>query len=196
MTMYVIGAGVVLVGLQAVLTLSLLRALWRVRDVGTRVAHYGDALSLLTETTESGFRAVAGEVERLGHPRARRPEARTTTARVATAVRRGRSVQEIAADEQVSEGEVRLRLHLAEPAAPAAASDTAAPAVKDEKPSAKMVAGPAPAVSAPPRGSRNGTPSRSPIKSPIIKSQGKSPRKSPAKGPVKSKGKSNGSVRA
>jgi hypothetical protein len=42
-----------------------------------------------------------------------RPRPRAATQRrMATASRRGRSVQDIAADEQVSEGEVRLRLQL------------------------------------------------------------------------------------
>ena len=42
---------------------------------------------------------------------------RTITRRVASAAKRGRAVSDIAAVEQVSEGEVSLRLHLAEAAA-------------------------------------------------------------------------------
>jgi hypothetical protein len=40
--------------------------------------------------------------------------AKTTTRRIASAARRGRGVAEIAAREGLSEGEVRLRMHLAE----------------------------------------------------------------------------------
>jgi hypothetical protein len=79
-----------------------------------RLAHLTDALSLLTETAEAGFRANAAEIGRLGEraPGERDPSL-DVTSRLARAVRRGRSVQQIAADEQISEGEVRLRLHLA-----------------------------------------------------------------------------------
>jgi hypothetical protein len=77
----------------------------------TRLARQADALALLTETSEAGFAAVARELERgatTARP-ARRPSARRLTA----AARKGRSLTEIAAAEQMSEGEVRLRLHLA-----------------------------------------------------------------------------------
>ena len=75
-----------------------------------RLAHLTDALSLLTETAEIGFRANASEIGRLGE----RAASNTATGRVLSAVRRGRSVPQIAADEEMSEGEVRLRLHLAD----------------------------------------------------------------------------------
>jgi hypothetical protein len=80
-----------------------------------RLAHLTDALSLLTETAEVGFRANAEEIGRLGERApAKRTASKSATGRVLRAVRRGRSLQEIAADEQMSEGEVRLRLHLAD----------------------------------------------------------------------------------
>lgn len=71
-------------------------------------------VSLLTDTTECGLRDVAQEVERLGQvaPPRKRSTA-TVTRRIKTAARRGRKVADIAAAEQLSEGEVRLRLHLA-----------------------------------------------------------------------------------
>jgi hypothetical protein len=79
-----------------------------------RVSHLLAGVSLLTDTTEGALRDVATEITRLAAVRdaAARPAARTTTKRVSTAARRGRSVQDIAASEQVSEGEVRLRLQL------------------------------------------------------------------------------------
>ena len=79
-----------------------------------RVSHLLAGVSLLTDTTEGALRDVATEITRLAALKeaVARPAARTTTRRVSTAARRGRSVQDIAASEQVSEGEVRLRLQL------------------------------------------------------------------------------------
>ena len=71
-------------------------------------------LSLLTDTTETGLRDIATEIGRAGSVQAARAPARAATQRRITgAARRGRSVQEIAAAEQLSEGEVKLRLDLA-----------------------------------------------------------------------------------
>jgi hypothetical protein len=94
--------------LQAVLAWRLIathRALGRVH---ARLTNHGEVLSLLTDTSETGFGAIARELDRLSAP-----ARRVSTERLATAVRTGRSVTDIAASERVSEGEVRLRLHLA-----------------------------------------------------------------------------------
>jgi hypothetical protein len=78
-----------------------------------RLAHLIAGVSLLTDTTEGGLRDVALEVGRLaGTGTPARPRVRATQKRIATAVKRGRTVQEIAATEEVSEGEVRLHLQL------------------------------------------------------------------------------------
>src|SRR5262245_47917231 len=85
-----------------------------------RMAHLTASISLLTDTAEGGLREVAQEIERLASMRAKpaKPKARAATQRrVSNAARRGRSVQDIAAKEQMSEGEVRLRLQLANAAA-------------------------------------------------------------------------------
>ena len=72
-------------------------------------------ISLLTDTTEVGLRDVAQEVNRLGSMTTERPRARAAAQRrITTAAKRGQSVQEIASSEQVSEGEVMLRLQLAD----------------------------------------------------------------------------------
>jgi hypothetical protein len=76
-----------------------------------RLRQYGEALALLTDTSESGFQAVARELERLGAAPPRQAR-RSPVRRMAAAARKGRSVAEIAAAEEMSEGEVRLRLHL------------------------------------------------------------------------------------
>jgi hypothetical protein len=78
-----------------------------------RMAHLIAGISLLTDTTEGGLRDVALEVGRLaGNGGPVRPRVRATQRRIATAVKKGRTVQDIAAAEQVSEGEVRLHLQL------------------------------------------------------------------------------------
>jgi hypothetical protein len=116
-----------LVTAQVWLLWRLTRVLASAARVEERVGHFGDALSLLTETTESGFRAVADE---LGRRRLDVPDFlqhKTATARVSAAARRGRSVTEIASAEDVSEGEVRLRLHMGGQAAQAAQARAAKP---------------------------------------------------------------------
>ena len=105
----------------------LLGAVGVVQRMDEKLAHFGDALTLLTETAEGGFRAVASELDRAGHQTSavkKAPAPRPTSARMTAAAKRGRSVEEIASTEQVSEGEVRLRLHLAKQAAAAKATRT------------------------------------------------------------------------
>ena len=110
----------------------LLGAVGVVQRMDEKIAHFGDALTLLTETAEGGFRAVASELDRAGlqavtaTPAGKKPVAlpKPTSARMTAAAKRGRSVEEIASTEQVSKGEVRLRLHLAKQAAAAKATKT------------------------------------------------------------------------
>lgn len=91
----------------------------RIGKLGDRIAHLAAGISLLTDTVEGGLRDVAQELERQGAVKASpRPKVRAATQRrVTTAARRGRSVRDIAATEKMSEGEVRLRLQLANAAA-------------------------------------------------------------------------------
>lgn len=85
-------------------------ALQRVEE---RLTHLHAGLSLLTNTTEDGLRGVALEVARLAGAAETKPRAVTNPRqRIATAAGHGRSVQDIAAAEQVSEGEVLLHLLL------------------------------------------------------------------------------------
>ena len=81
-----------------------------------RVTQLTAGIALLTDTTEVGLRDVATEIGRLAAPAVTapaRPRPRAVTQRrIAGAAKRGRSVQEIAALEDVSEGEVRLRLNI------------------------------------------------------------------------------------
>jgi hypothetical protein len=126
----------VLVG-ASVLSLAIglagLWSLWRVRrllsvltDVQDRVITLTNSLALLTDTTESCFRAVSMQMQFLqtGKPAVRRaaavPEPAAESAnsrkakqrRVVGAARRGEAVSAIAAREDLAETEVALRLHV------------------------------------------------------------------------------------
>ena len=78
-----------------------------------RLTHLHAGLSLLTNTTEDGLRGVALEVARLAGAAETKPKAVVSARqRIASAAGHGRSVQDIAATEKVSEGEVLLHLLL------------------------------------------------------------------------------------
>jgi hypothetical protein len=128
----------VLVGASAlslVIGLIGLWSLWRVRRLLTvltaiqeRVNTLTNSVALLTDTTESCFRAVSMQMQFLqsspGRSAARRPAeaaepapATTSTRkskqrRVVGAARRGEAVAAIAAREDLAETEVALRLHV------------------------------------------------------------------------------------
>jgi hypothetical protein len=108
------GAAVLLLALVASFRMHVLQHR-RMAKLGDRIAHLAAGISLLTDTVEGGLRDVAQEIERQGAIKtAPKPKARAATQRrVTTAARRGRSVRDIAATEKMSEGEVRLRLQLA-----------------------------------------------------------------------------------
>jgi hypothetical protein len=139
-TLIAVGAvlTVVLIG-QSYLLWRLTQSLGGVHKLDEKFGHFADALSLLTETTESGFKAVAAELDRS----AARPNdgpakaaikkampAPSTAARISAAARKGRTVPEIAAAEELSEGEVRLRLHMAKQTQVNAAATKATSAAK------------------------------------------------------------------
>lgn len=89
----------------------------RIEQVEHRLTTLSAALSLLTDTTEAAFRDVVQEVERQTHanhnqsPFERRASAHR---RIGLAASNGQSARDIALSEGVSEGEVRLRLRLAQ----------------------------------------------------------------------------------
>ena len=87
--------------------------------LSSRLTNLVAGVSLLTDTTETGLRDVAGEIGRMAASSVvAKPRPRAATQRrMSTAAKRGQTVQEIAAAEQVSEGEVSLRLQLADVAA-------------------------------------------------------------------------------
>jgi hypothetical protein len=117
-------------GVILLVATRLVRALRHTVELEQRVVRLQEGINLLTDTTERGFRQVATEIERLAAASAAASAANKTTAdkrvspavaaerptaaRLRAAARRGRTMKEIAAAEQVSEGEVRLRLSLAD----------------------------------------------------------------------------------
>jgi hypothetical protein len=105
----------VLVAIEGLVIVHLSRSVRKVSKVADRVANLGAALALLTDTTEAGLASVAVELERVGT--LKRPATtatrRATSKRITTAARNGRTLEEIAASEALSESEVRLHLQLA-----------------------------------------------------------------------------------
>ncbi len=107
--------------------------LWRalsnlgmIERIDDRLARLSHTMLLLTDATETCFHTLAGRLEPAAAEPATRGAAKPAdpapapaaakagrTRRVVGAARRGRSALEIAAAEEVSESEVRLRLHLA-----------------------------------------------------------------------------------
>ena len=110
------GAVVVIAVAQAVTMWFMRRQQQGFDRVEDRVSHLTAAISLLTDTTEGALRDLLQRAEqaRTQPVKPARPTA-ATARRVNGAARRGRSVQDIAATERMSEGEVRLRLQLSQP---------------------------------------------------------------------------------
>jgi hypothetical protein len=114
LTGLIAGIGVA-AGVQTVMVWRATRAMTRLASIEARVERFSDALTLLTDTTESAFRAVAAEMARTpGRAERIAPAVSAArTRRIARAATRGASVQQIAAAEEVAESEVRLRLQMA-----------------------------------------------------------------------------------
>jgi hypothetical protein len=118
-------AGLILVVLaQTAVTWRLATRIGAAERLDRRLAHFAEALGLLTDTTEAGFANVATELEQAARRRTSRPAStpaaprstgrsttpRATARRIRTASRSGREVAEIAANEGMSESEVLLYL--------------------------------------------------------------------------------------
>ena len=108
-------------GVMLLLQMAGLIFMWlqrrKVRSLDGRVAHLSAAMALLTDTLEGGLHDVAREVARLSAqpssvatPVVARSARTAAQRRVKGAAKRGHSVRDIAAAEQMSEGEVRLML--------------------------------------------------------------------------------------
>jgi hypothetical protein len=111
---WVAGGGVLVAALMASFRVQVLQQR-RLARLDERLAHLTAGISLLTDTAEGGLRDVAQEIERLAAANGKTSKPKTRAAaqrRVSNAAKRGRSVQDIAAKEQMAESEVRLRLQM------------------------------------------------------------------------------------
>ena len=108
---------------QSVLSVKLIQQIGALRQVEARVEHLNDALALLTEATESGFRSTAVELQRVAAVQRHSDDPLDVQRRLERAVSLGGSVAQIAGHEGLSEGEVRLRLHMAKTAGVPAAQE-------------------------------------------------------------------------
>ena len=108
---YVIGVLSVLAVVQAVCVWRVIQMARVVPRSEERLGRLTHSIELLANTTEGCFNSIAAQLaDRQPAPAARRD---TRQRRVVGAARRGRSVAEIAVQEELSESEVSLRLHLA-----------------------------------------------------------------------------------
>ena len=111
---YVISALVVVILVQTWLLWRLVKMMSLMRGLDERLSRTTQGLSLLVDTSEAGFAMLGSELSKLTATPPRKMAAKTTTRRIVNAARRGRAVPDIAAREGLSEGEVRLRMHLAD----------------------------------------------------------------------------------
>lgn len=97
---------------QVVLIVRLSRRVSSSERVHERLAHFAEALTLLTDTTEAGLSSVANGLNAFGQKAATRSTTRATSRRIVKAAKSGMPVASIAADEAMSESEIRLHLEL------------------------------------------------------------------------------------
>jgi hypothetical protein len=122
------------VGLVQIYFLARLRrACLDIGRVHDRVARLDAAVNVLTDTCDCGFRSIAEEIGRTAAGVNRPAPKRSASRRVRTAARNGSSVAAIAAAEEMSEGEVRLRLQLPVRAQAAAADHAGKPAARQPR---------------------------------------------------------------
>ena len=84
----------------------------RVKRLDARVAQLSAALALLTDTVEAGFQDVLQQTAPAVEKRPTAAPRANARRRIRSAAKRGRPVDQIAAAEQLSEGEVRLMLQM------------------------------------------------------------------------------------
>jgi hypothetical protein len=125
----------VLAAIEAMALGWMVHRLRAISAVRARLDRMGDALSLLTDTTEAGLSAVASELGRVNVRRAAPVSPRRALAkRLSKAVRLGDDIPSIASREGLSESEVRLHLAMASAeSAPAAAPESASAASRPRR---------------------------------------------------------------
>ncbi len=124
---YLVGGALLVLVAQAVVLWRITRTVFALQTFDERLTRQAAALALLTDAVERGFGAVALEIERFS-TKTRRPSAatqRALTRRVRRAAKAGRTPEQIAVADRASEGEIRLRLALAEDETPTSRMPTA-----------------------------------------------------------------------
>ncbi|MFN7914041.1 MAG: hypothetical protein U0Q55_01785 [Vicinamibacterales bacterium] len=116
-----LAAMAVLNALQLTLLVRLARRVTNGDRSHERLAHFAEALTLLTDTTEQGLANVAASLNAVGQKPATRSTTKATTRRIVSAVKKGKPIAAIAEAESMSESEIRLHLELGGFAAPAEA---------------------------------------------------------------------------
>jgi len=111
---YVVAALVSVSVVQIWLLWKLVRMMGHIGRFDDRLTRCAQGLSLLVDTSEAGFAMLGSEVSKLTAAPQPQASSRSTTRRIVAAAKRGRDVPEIAAREGLAEGEVRLRMHLAD----------------------------------------------------------------------------------
>ncbi len=111
---YVVTVLIVVALVQSWLLWRLVRLMGQMARFDERLTRCTQGLNLLVDTTEAGFAMLGGELGKVTAAPPPRAAGKGTTRRIVNAAKRGRSVPEIAAREGLSEGEVRLRMHLAD----------------------------------------------------------------------------------
>jgi hypothetical protein len=112
MTVYILAAVAVINALQLVLLVRLARRVTANERVNERLTHFAEALTLLTDTTEQGLANVAAGLTAFGRKTTTRGTTKAAAKRIVDAAKNGRTVAAIAADESMSESEIRLHLEL------------------------------------------------------------------------------------
>jgi hypothetical protein len=111
---YVIAALIVVSVVQSWLLWRFVRLMGHIGRFDERLSRCAQGLSLLVDTSEAGFAMLGSELGALAAAPQPQASSRSTTRRIVAAARRGRDVPDIAAREGLAEGEVRLRMHLAD----------------------------------------------------------------------------------
>jgi hypothetical protein len=109
---YAVSLLVVVCAVQGWLLMRLVRSMGSLGRMEERLTRCTQGLTLLVDTSESGFTWLGNELGKLSSTHRRPGSSKVTTRRMATAASRGSSVADIAASAGVSEGEVRLRMLL------------------------------------------------------------------------------------
>jgi hypothetical protein len=110
----------VIVGLIVVVVLQVralqqsTRVLRKVLFMEERMSRFSELLCLLTEACHAGFNSMGDEITRIADRPQAPPRPPVSGLRLKRAAGRGESITQIAAAEQLAEGEVGLRLFLEE----------------------------------------------------------------------------------